>query len=258
MRCHTCGYKCKVPNSCPSCGGAGLIHKGFGTKLLENELIRLFPNAKVGRFDADNKKGETLDAMYPKVRDGEVDILVGTQVLAKGLDLPLLSTVGVVQADAGLSLPDYSAEEKVFQLLTQVIGRVGRGHLDKAEVFIQTYQPENPVLLLAMNEDYLGFFEYLLKKRKKSGFPPFKFIAKVSVTMKTETSALKKAREAYKVLSSDKRFLVSPPCPAFHERNSRGFTWELTVRSSSRKAFFEVFSGLDGNFHVSLDPPSLL
>ena len=258
MRCHTCGYKCKVPSACPSCGGAGLVHKGFGTKLLENELTRLFPGARVRRFDADNKKDETLDALYPKVRDGEVDILVGTQVLAKGLDLPLLSTVGVVQADAGINLPDFAAEEKVFQLLTQVIGRVGRGHLDEAKVFVQTYQPENPVLLFAMNEDYLGFFEYLLEKRKKSRFPPFSFVAKVAVTMKTEGSALKKVREAYMLLALDKRFLVSPPCPAFHERNSRGFTWELTVRSSSRKALQEAFSKLDGNFHVSLDPPSLL
>ena len=258
MQCHTCGYKCKVPSSCPSCGSAGLVHKGFGTKLLENELSRLFPGARVKRFDADNKKGETLDAMYPLVRDGEVDILVGTQVLAKGLDLPLLSTVGVVQADAGLSLPDFAAEEKVFQLITQVMGRVGRGHLDKAEVFIQTYQPENPVLTFAISEDYLGFFEYLLDKRKKSGFPPFRFVTKVSVTMKTEATALKKAREAYRILASEKKFAVSPPCPAFHERNSRGFTWELTVRAASRKALITSLSGLDGNFHVSLDPPSLL
>ena len=258
MQCHTCGHKSKVPSACPSCGGAGLIHKGFGTKLLESELKRLFPNARVRRFDADNKKGETLDAMYSYVRDGKVDILVGTQVLAKGLDLPLLSTVGVVQADAGLSLPDFAAEEKIFQLITQVMGRVGRGHLSKAEVFIQTYQPENPVLKFAIKEDYLGFFEYVLEKRKRSGFPPFRFIAKVSITMKTEASTLKKAREAYKLLTSDKRFMVSPPCPAFHERNSRGYTWELTVRSLSRKALLEVFSKLDGNFHVSLDPPSLL
>ncbi len=224
MQCHTCGYKCKVPSACPSCGGANLIHKGFGTKLLENELKRLFPEARVKRFDADNKKGETLDALYPSVRDGEVDILVGTQVLAKGLDLPLLSTVGVVQADAGLNLPDYSAEEKVFQLITQVMGRVGRGHLDKAEVFIQTYQPENPVLSFATNEDYPGFFEYLLEKRKKSGFPPFLFVAKVAVTAKTEATALKKVREAYRQLTKNPNLSVSPPCPAFHERSIRRCT----------------------------------
>ena len=143
-----------------------MVHKGFGTKLLENEISRLFPSARVKRFDADNKKGEGMDALYSTVRDGEVDILIGTQTLAKGLDLPKLATVGVVQADAGLSLPDFAAEEKVFQLLTQVIGRVGRGHIDEAEVFIQTFRPEHPVISYAVTEDYEGFSEYLLAARR--------------------------------------------------------------------------------------------
>ncbi|MDO5480484.1 MAG: primosomal protein N' [Candidatus Saccharibacteria bacterium] len=258
MHCHTCGYKCKVPVACPKCGGSGLIHKGFGTKLLETELKRLFPKARVKRFDADNKKGEGLEAVYDSVRDGEVDILVGTQTLAKGLDLPLLATVGVVQADAGLSLPDFSAEERVFQLITQVMGRVGRGHLNKAEVFIQTFRPEHPVINFAIKEDYLGFSEYLLKKRQKSGFPPFKFVGKAAVTMKTEAATLKKIRTFYNQLSKDSRFLVSPPQPAFHERTVRGFTWEVVVRSSSRKALMEAFVTLDNSFHASLDLPSLL
>ena len=258
MRCHTCGYKTRVPSNCPSCGDSGLIHKGFGTKLLENELSRLFPKARVRRFDADNKKGEGLDEVYTSVRDGEVDILVGTQTLAKGLDLPLLNTVGIVQADAGLSLPDFAAEERVFQLITQVMGRVGRGHLSTAEVFIQTYRPEHPVLKFAIEEDFLGFSEYLLATRKKSGFPPFTFVAKVSVTMKTEATAIRKIREAARVLSNDKRFSVSPPLPAFHERTARGFTWSVVVRSTSRKALLEAFSKLDSSFHASLDLPSLL
>ena len=258
MRCHTCGYKTKVPTNCPSCGGAGLIHKGFGTKLLENELSRLFPKARIRRFDADTKKGEGLDEIYSSVRDGKVDILVGTQTLAKGLDLPLLATVGIVQADAGLSLPDFSAEEKVFQLITQVMGRVGRGHSDTAEVFIQTFRPEHPVLSFAVAEDYVGFSEYLLKQRRKSGFPPFMFVAKVSVTAKTEPTAIKKIREAARKFSSDNRLLVSPSLPAFHERTVRGFTWEIIVRSKSRTALLEAFSSLSANFYVSLDPPSLL
>ena len=258
MRCHTCGYKSKVPLKCPACGGTGLVHKGFGTKLLENELCRLFPKARIKRFDADTKKGEGLDEIYSSVRDGGVDILVGTQTLAKGLDLPLLATVGVVQADAGLSLPDFSAEERVFQLITQVMGRVGRGHSDKAEVIIQTFRPEHPVLSFAVSEDYLGFSEYLLKTRKKSGFPPFAFVAKVSVTTKTEATAIRKIREAARKFSSDTRLFVSPPLPAFHERTARGFTWEVVVRAKSRKALLDNFAGLSGDFHASLDLPSLL
>ena len=242
LHCHTCGFTEKVPSSCPKCGAPGLIHKGFGTKLLESELKKLFPKARVKRFDGDNKKGEGLEAFYTEVRDGEVDILVGTQTLAKGLDLPKLSTVGVVQADAGLSLPDYMAEERTFQLLTQVIGRVGRGHLSEAEVFIQTFRPEHPVLKFAANEDYLGFFEYMINRRKRAKFPPFRFVAKLTITM----------------ISRDSRLIVSPPQPAFHERTSRGYTWQIILRAKSRKALLEVCSDLDKNFRVSLDPPGLL
>ncbi|MBR0465741.1 primosomal protein N' [Candidatus Saccharibacteria bacterium] len=258
LQCHTCGFSEKVPVGCPKCGAPGLIHKGFGTKLLENELKRLFPRAQVRRFDADNKKGEGLDAIYSEVRDGEVDILVGTQTLAKGLDLPKLATVGVVQADAGLSLPDYMAEERTFQLLTQVIGRVGRGHLKSAEVFIQTYRPEHPVLAFAADEDYLGFYDYMISKRQRAGFPPFRFVAKFEITMKTEAVVLRKVRELVKKLSADKRLIVSPPQPAFHERTSRGYTWQIVVRSRSRKVLLESCEGLDASFRITLDPPGLL
>ena len=258
LQCHTCGFTEKVPAGCPKCGHPGLVHKGFGTKLLESELIRLFPEAKVRRFDADNKKNEGLDTAYTAVKNGEVDILVGTQTIAKGLDLPRLSTVGVVQADAGLMLPDFASEERVFQLLTQVIGRVGRGHLEKAEVFIQTFRPEHPVLKFAINEDYLGFADYLLKQRRKGGFPPYKYVMKLSLTLKTEALAVKKVREVARKLSEVEGFLVSPPMPAFHERTARGFTWEIVVRAGSRKALTEACMGLDKNFKVTLDPPSLL
>ena len=256
--CHTCGFKEPVPVCCPKCKSPGLVHKGFGTKLLESELKKLFPKAKIRRFDADNKKGEGLEAVYSEVKAGEVDILVGTQTLAKGLDLPKLATVGVIQADAGLSLPDFAAEERVFQLLTQVIGRVGRGHIDKAEVIIQTFRPEHPVLNYAISEDYVNFSEYLLKKRYASHFPPFKHIMRLDITLKTEALVLKKVRNLCTELSNNKNLLVSPPMPAFHERTSRGFTWQIVVRATSRKALIEATKGIDKNFRVTLDPPSIL
>ena len=256
--CHTCGFKEKVPMACPNCGAPDLIHKGFGTKLLEAELKKLFPKARVRRFDADNKKGESLEEIYDEVKNGEVDILVGTQVLAKGLDLPKLATVGVVQADAGLALPDFAAEERVFQLLTQVIGRVGRGHIDTAEVMIQTFRPEHPVLNYAINEDYKGFADYLLARRKKAGFPPFKYVAKCEITMKTEVTVIKKIREATRILRQTPGILVSPPLPAFHEHTARGYTWQIVIRANQRKTLVEACKKLGGSFRVTLDPPSLL
>jgi primosomal protein N' (replication factor Y) len=258
MVCHTCGHEESVPTVCPKCGTPGILHKGFGTKLLESELKKLFPKATIKRYDADNKKDENLAATYSEVKDGEVDILVGTQTLAKGLDLPKLATVGVVQADAGLALPDYAAEERVFQLLTQVIGRVGRGHIDTAEVFVQTFRPDHPVIQLALAEDYEGFYNYTLTRRKEAGFPPFKFIMKLEITMKTERTVLAKIRSTTRRLLADKRLIVSPPMPAFHERTAKGYTWQIIVRSRSRQALTEAGKSLDQNFKITLDPPSLL
>lgn len=258
LQCHTCEYAEKVPTNCPKCGHSGMLHKGFGTKLLEVELTKLFPKATIRRFDADNKKDEGVAEAYEEIRAGEVDILVGTQTLAKGLDLPKLATVGVVQADAGLSLPDFTAEERTFQLLTQVIGRVGRGHLKDTNVFIQTFRPEHPVLTFAANEDYLGFSKYMLARRQKSGFPPFRFIAKLEITLKTEAIVLKKVRETAQKLAQKKNLVVSPPMPAFHERTSKGYTWQIIVRGKSRKALAQAISNLDANFRITLDPPSLL
>ncbi|MDO4612253.1 MAG: primosomal protein N' [Candidatus Saccharibacteria bacterium] len=256
--CHTCGFKESVPSSCPTCRAAGLVHKGFGTKLLENELMRLFPKARIQRFDGDNKKDEGLDAVYDKVKEGEIDILIGTQMLAKGLDLPKLATVGVVQADAGLSLPDYAAEERTFQLLTQVIGRVGRGHIEKAEVFIQTFRPEHPAIQFAIAENYEGFSEHLLRERRKGGFPPFKFVTKLELTMKTEKAVISKIRAVGRNLNKNPLISVSTPMPAFHERTAKGYTWQIIIRAKSRRAMTEAIQGLDPNFKVSLDPPSLL
>ncbi len=256
--CHTCDYHIKVPTSCPECGTPGIVHKGFGSKLLENELGNLFPKAHIRRFDADNKKSETLAESYEAVRAGDVDILVGTQTLAKGLDLPLLTTVGVVQADAGLSLPDFAAEERAFQLLTQVIGRVGRGHQDQAEVFIQTFRPEHPLFDFALHADFPGFAAYALERRKAGGFPPYLFVADCQITLKTEALVVKKIRALARRLASNKKLLLSPPMPAFHERTARGYTWRLVVRSRSRAHLVAALGDLDPAFHITLDPPSLL
>lgn len=260
LLCHTCGHTEPVPFSCPECKCPNIIHKGFGTKLLESELKKLFKDARIARFDADNKKSESLDALYNKVKNGDFNILIGTQTIAKGLDLPLLATVGVVQADAGLSLPDFASEEHTFELLTQVIGRVGRGHQKTAEVFIQTYQPDHPAIYLATTADYESFSSYLLKNRKKAHLPPFSYLAKLSLTYKTEETVLKHLKNHFKTLSKCPGLSVSVPTPAFHERSPSGYTWQLTIKATSRKTLLDALSTLKNtpNLRLSLDPPSLL
>ena len=128
MRCHSCDYKALSPTSCPNCHNASVVFKSIGTKAIVDEVQRLFPDARIMRFDTDNKKDERIEQHYDAVRRGDVDILIGTQTLAKGLDLPNLSLVGVIIADTSLYFPDFSAQERTYQLLSQVIGRVGRGH----------------------------------------------------------------------------------------------------------------------------------
>ena len=258
--CHTCGYKTKVPTCCPECKHPNIIHKGFGTKLLETEIKKLFKDAKVARFDADNKKLETLNANYDKVKSGDIDIIIGTQTLAKGLDLPLLATVGVVQADSGLSLPDFSAEEKTFHLLTQVLGRVGRGHIDKAEAFVQTYQPESEVIKAGINSDYQAFYNYALSRRKVGHFPPFYYLGKLSITYKTEAASVKCANSYYRLIKKSNKVFSSLPTPAFHERTTSGYTWQIVLRAKSRNDLLNLVKSLPKNphLHLSLDPPSLL
>ena len=258
--CHTCGHIEKVPSCCPECKHPSIIHKGFGTKLLESELKKLYKNAKIVRFDADNKKSEALDSKYSEVKSGKYNIIVGTQTIAKGLDLPLLATVGVVQADSGLALPDFASEERTFHLLTQVIGRVGRGHLSTANVFIQTFKPDHPVIASATKDDYESFANYILNQRKIGKFPPFYYLAKVSLTYKTESLAIKYAKEYRALLKTAKNTYVTNPTPAFHEQNSRGYTWQFIVRAHSRKTLLDALNSLPKNPKLSiyLDPPTLL
>ncbi|MBR3319406.1 primosomal protein N' [Candidatus Saccharibacteria bacterium] len=261
--CHTCGHTEKTPISCPECHHPSILHKGFGTKLLEAELRKLFPDASIARFDADNKKTESLDALYDEVKNGNIKIIIGTQTVSRGLDLPHLASIGIVQADSGLSLPDYSAEEKTFELLTQVIGRVGRGHLDTASVVIQTYQPDSPVIQLATKSDYLNFSDYLLKKRRASHLPPFTYLAKLSVTYKTEQTTINKIRALSSKLTNKIKQMhlssitISQPMPCFHEHTPSGYSWQLILKSTSRANLIKLLNDTD-NVKISLDPPSLL
>ena len=267
MRCHTCARNFPVPTACPECKNASIHHKGFGTKLIEDELHRLFPSAKIARFDMDTDDDLKLTKIYDEVYRGDYDIIVGTQMIAKGFDFPRLTTLGIVQADAGLSLPDFSSEERTFQLITQVIGRAKRGH-QNSNIFIQSFQPDHPIISLASQSDYVSFYNYLVQKRQQSKLPPYSFLLKLSVTYKTETATVKNIRTLYKkVIQTAKqlqipenRIVVSPPMPAFHERTSTGYTWQLVIKAKSRQNLLDIFDHLPKNnyLHYDFDPISLL
>lgn len=260
LRCHICGITTKVPTSCPVCSHVSIIHKGIGTKLIESELQKLFPKEIIARFDGDATKGLGVESRYKELYDGTISIIVGTQVIAKGLDLPKLRTVGIVQADAGLSLPDYSANERTFQLLAQVIGRVGRA-AHASNVIVQSYQPTHPIVVSGLGQDYNTFYERTLKERKKSYFPPYCFLLKLVCSYKTEATAVKNAQSLATLLNerfSDSIEILGPT-PAFYERVRDSYRWQLVIKSSKRKNLIEVLKHLPPtHWQYELDPGSLL
>ena len=258
--CHTCGHHEPVPSTCPVCHHGSLIHKGFGTKLLESELKKLFKSARIARFDADNATADSLTQNFEAVKNGDIDIIIGTQTIAKGLDLPLLNTVGIVQADANLNLPDYAAEERTFQLITQVIGRVGRGHTDINHVFLQTFQPEHPVILAAKSLDYAKFADYLLKKRQLSHLPPFFYLLRISIVKKTEDLTIKKIMEFHRALKKIPDVYLSAPTPSFHEYTPSGYSWQIIVKAKKRDSLTHLIESLDQypEIRFAIDPPSLI
>lgn len=260
LSCHVCNTSTKVPTTCPVCNSANIIHKGIGTKLIESELRKLFPKASIARFDSDTANAETVSERYKELYDGTIDIAIGTQVVAKGLDLPKLHTVGVVQADSGLSLPDYAAAERTFQLLAQVVGRVGRDERETT-VIIQSYQPTHPVIQFGVKQDYAGFYEYALKERAKGGFPPFRYLLQLTDVYKSEGAAIRNAKELARELRDKvpKGVEVLGPTPAFYERQHDTYRWQLTLKSPKRDALIQALAHVPTtHWQADLDPSSLL
>jgi primosomal protein N' (replication factor Y) len=260
LRCHVCGLTEKVPTSCPVCHSADIIHKGIGTKLIESELRKLFPNKIIARFDGDTESGETVETRYKELYDGAIDIIVGTQVIAKGLDLPKLRVVGVVQADAGLSLPDYSSSERTFQLLAQVVGRVGRSH-HPTSVVVQSYQPTHPAVVYGLAQNYEQFYTEALAERRRGHFPPFVYLLKLTCIYKTEAAAIKNAKKLADELRLKKLPTVQilGPTPAFYERQRDTYRWQLVLKSPKRADLVTLLSHIPPtHWQFELDPISLL
>lgn len=260
IRCHTCGFSDSIPTSCPTCGGIDVIHKGVGTKLIESELRKIFPNANIARFDADNKDSETVNYRYDDLYSGFIDIAIGTQIIAKGLDLPHLRTVGIIQADNGLALPDFSTNERTFQLLAQVIGRVGRNE-HQTQVIVQSYQPKHSSIVHGVTQDYESFYKHTLQERRRGLFPPFTHLLKLTCIYKTEASAIKNAKSFATKLRSEigQDIQILGPTPAFYEHQNNSYRWQLTLKSPKREHLIDVLKLVPTtHWQFELDPTSLL
>ena len=204
MNCHYCGFTKAIPRTCPNCNSRSIAYYGTGTQKAYDELQEAFPQARILRMDVDTtrKKGahEKILRAFGK---GEADILLGTQMIAKGLDFPNVTLVGVLNADTSLNLPDFRSSERTFQLLTQVAGRAGRG--DKSgEVVIQTYNPDHYAIQLAKQQDYETFYCYEMNVRKQMSYPPYYYTVGITLSLADE---LELTRKAYQVLAMLKEAL---------------------------------------------------
>lgn len=232
MRCHYCGHEEGIPHRCPDCGGDKIRYYGTGTQKVEEELQGLFPEARILRMDVDTtrKKG-AHEKILQAFGAGEADILLGTQMIAKGLDFPNITLVGVLNADTALNLPDFRSSERTFQLLTQVSGRAGRA--EKAgEVVIQTFNPEHHAIVLAQAQNYERFYQQEMFMRHQSGYPPYYFTVKISCSHPEEQVAAKRmyqiAQELKQVLSP--KSILLGPIPSGVARVKNRYHYQLIIK----------------------------
>lgn len=262
LRCHYCGYERKNPLNCPQCGSQRIRHYGTGTQKVESEVQGFYPQARTLRWDYETtrKKGAHEAILSQFIAHG-ADVLVGTQMLAKGLDLPLVTLVGVVLADVGLSLPDYRAGERLFQVLTQVAGRAGRSPLG-GEVILQTFQPENYVIQAAAKHAYAEFYQKELGYYRQLQYPPFTQLVRLEYrhhdNQRAEQTARQLAARMETWLQEEGRRATSliGPAPCFFSRMAGFYRWQLILKGADPAAVLRGRT-LD-DWRIEINPPSLL
>jgi primosomal protein N' (replication factor Y) len=263
LTCHHCNYRRKSPRTCPQCEGRRIKFFGIGTQRVEEVTRRMFPQARTIRWDRDTTRGKLaheliLDAFIRR----EANVMIGTQMIAKGLDLPLVTLVGVISADTALHLPDFRSGERTFQLLTQVAGRAGRSILG-GQVIIQTYSPEHYAIQAASRHDYAGFYRQEIAFRRETGYPPFSRLIRLIYVHHNPTRCQTEAERMARVLSERiKRLGLSNlgligPAPAFLERLRGQYRWQIIVRGQDPHQLLEDLP-IPLGWRVDVDPVSLL
>lgn len=262
LLCHRCNYTRQMPEKCPECGSRKIRGYGLGSEKVEAEVNELFPAARTLRWDWDTTR--TKDAhelILSHFTAHRADVLVGTQMLAKGLDLPLVTLVGVVLADVGLNLPDPFASERVFQTLTQVAGRAGRSARG-GRVVLQTFEPAQTVVQFAAKHDYAGFYAHELEERRRLGYPPFAKLVRLEYRdpnpAKAEEAAAQLAAEINQKLTTEHRpqTTVIGPVPAFFSKVDGAYRWQIILRGPEPETLLRGMNLRD--WRVEVDPISLL
>jgi primosomal protein N' (replication factor Y) len=265
-RCHYCNHSAPLPKVCAKCAGPYLEQLGFGTERVEAEVRALFPDARVGRVDRDTiRRRGAIGALLEKFAAKELDVLVGTQMIAKGHDFPSVTLVGVISADVGLGLADFRAAERTFQLLTQVSGRAGRGVL-AGEAVVQTLYPTHYSIQHACRQDYPAFYDSELKFRKAMRYPPSVALVNVIVKARTRQGAMDDAAEIAQGLRTPPgAWTVLGPAPAPLGRLKGEHRAQLFIKGAQRNAMRKALLGilearpeLKRRTIVDVDPMSVL
>jgi primosomal protein N' (replication factor Y) (superfamily II helicase) len=245
MLCHYCGYAERVPEECPKCGSDHIQFLGTGSERVEEELHQHFPAARIARLDRDSvsTKG-SFENILQAFRSGEIDVLVGTQMIAKGHDIANVTLVGVVLADIGLSMPDFRAAERSFQLLTQAAGRAGRGDLP-GRVVIQTLNPDHYAIQFAAGHDYEAFYRKEIEFRKWLRYPPFAAFANVVLRAEKQEDALRYSTELGRLLAPPPEGVrVLGPAEAPVPRLKSEYRYQLLIKASKRSVLREILGKL--------------
>jgi primosomal protein N' (replication factor Y) len=245
MLCHLCGYAEKVPAECAHCGSEHIQFAGAGSERVEDELHRLIPEARIARMDRDTVSGKQAhERILGSFRAGEYDILVGTQMIAKGHDIPNVTLVGIINADIGLGMPDFRAAERTFQLLTQAAGRAGRGQMPGL-VLLQTINPDHYAVRFAALQDYSKFYEKEVEYRRAMRYPPFAALANVVVRAPEKEVALRRSGELAALLTPPPdRTRILGPSQAAVEKVKGEFRYQMIVKSASRQVLAKALNRL--------------
>ena len=259
--CHRCNHREPAPVVCPECGGRHVRHFGLGTERVEAELQELFPAARLLRWDSDTASGADHERYLEAFLDHSADVLVGTQMIAKGLDFPLVTLVGVVSADTALNLPDFRAGERTFQLLTQVAGRAGRAGRG-GQVIVQTYHPEHYAIQAAAQHDYAAFYAKELSYRHRLGYPPFSRLVTLRYQDVDPVHCQEEAQRLARWLGGEVRRSGASvdligPAPCFFSQTAGRFRWQIVLRGAEPAAFLRDVI-LPSGWRVDVDPTSLL
>ncbi|MDP1547614.1 MAG: primosomal protein N', partial [Anaerolineales bacterium] len=262
LLCHRCGYSRQKPKTCPACASTQIREYGLGSEKVEEEVKAMFPQARTLRWDWDTtRQKDAHEIILTHFANHQADVLVGTQMLAKGLDLPLVTLVGIVLADVGLSLPDPFANEKVFQTLTQVAGRAGRSARG-GKVVMQTFMPDHYAIQYAAGHDVNGFYGRELEYRRQLGYPPFAKLARLEYRdadpLKAEEEAEKLATKIQVRLEAGgfRQTEMIGPVPCFFAKDNGEYRWQIVLRGPEPAAVLRDMRASD--WRVEVDPISLL